>query len=109
MSTRDEQVGGDHYRKYSIQPWDVIEAYQLDFWLGNVVKYVLRYRDKGGVEDLRKAEHYLKHAISQRMPVAKKSEDFLPPTSSITADAVDRMHRIIRERAQKYLDEVAGD
>lgn len=57
------QVGGDHYAKRKIQPWDVIEEYNLDFWLGNVIKYVLRARDKNGLEDLRKAQHYLAYRI----------------------------------------------
>jgi hypothetical protein len=75
--TRNEQIGGDHYTKHKTQPWDIIEEYNLDFWLGNVVKYILRHRDKGGVEDLMKALHYLDHAIAMRQPLAKRSEDLL--------------------------------
>ena len=60
-----EQVGGDHYRKYAIQPIDFITANKLDFCEGNVVKYVTRWRDKGGVEDLRKARHYLNLLIER--------------------------------------------
>ena len=53
------QVGGDHYRKRKIQPWDYIAANDLDFWQGSIVKYITRWRDKGGVEDLKKARHTL--------------------------------------------------
>jgi hypothetical protein len=60
------QIGGDHYCKRNIQPWDVIGEYELDFWLGNVIKYVLRHESKGGVEDLKKARHYLDYAIHLR-------------------------------------------
>jgi hypothetical protein len=63
--TRDEQVGGDHYRQFTIQPWDIIQEYGLDFWEGNALKYLLRWRRKGGVEDLRKARHYLDHLIEK--------------------------------------------
>ena len=59
----DYQVGGSHYKKYSIQPWDIIDCYNLNFYEGNVLKYLLRYRDKNGVEDLKKAKHYLEKLI----------------------------------------------
>jgi hypothetical protein len=60
-----KQVGGNHYESKSIQPIEYIEANNLDFCEGNVVKYVTRYKDKNGVEDLRKAEWYLKRLIMQ--------------------------------------------
>lgn len=64
---RDKQVGGVHYAKHVIQPWDVIEEYGLDFWAGNALKYLLRYQDKGGVEDLRKAVHYIEYLIEREL------------------------------------------
>ena len=57
------QVSGDHYRLKSIQPWDYIAANGLGYFEGNVVKYVSRWREKGGVEDLRKARHYIDKLI----------------------------------------------
>ena len=54
-----EQVGGDHYRRMAIQPWDYIAANGLDYFEGNIIKYVTRWRGKNGLEDLRKAQHYL--------------------------------------------------
>jgi hypothetical protein len=59
----DVQVGGDHYRSKKIQPWDAIVAWDCGFLDGNVIKYVARYRAKGGVEDLKKARHYLDKLI----------------------------------------------
>lgn len=59
------QVGGNHYKKHSIQPFDVIDEYDLDFYGGNVLKYLLRYKDKNGVEDLNKAQHYLAKLIEK--------------------------------------------
>ena len=57
------QVGGQHYKAKAIQPWTYIAANNLGYFEGNVVKYVSRWRDKGGVEDLRKAVHYLQKLI----------------------------------------------
>jgi hypothetical protein len=63
MNANDTQVAGDHYKRQTIQPWDYIAANGLGFFEGNVVKYVSRWRDKAGVEDLRKARHYLDKLI----------------------------------------------
>jgi hypothetical protein len=56
------QVGGDHY-KTEIQPWDYIITNDLGYLEGNIIKYVSRYKKKGGVDDLRKAQHYLQKLI----------------------------------------------
>ena len=58
-----KQVGGSHSCDKEIQPWDYIYANNLGYFEGNCVKYVSRWRDKGGVEDLRKAIHYLEKLI----------------------------------------------
>lgn len=55
----DIQVGGNHYKGLKMQPAELIAELGLDFFSGNVLKYVSRYKNKGGVEDLRKAEHYV--------------------------------------------------
>ena len=54
-----EQIGGNHYSKLAIQPVTYINANGLSYLQGNVIKYVTRYKDKNGVEDLEKAKHYI--------------------------------------------------
>ena len=54
-----EQVGGDHYAKLAIQPVTYINANGLSYLQGNVIKYVTRYKDKNGLQDLEKAKHYI--------------------------------------------------
>ena len=63
QSARDIQVGGQHYKNKAMQPWDIIDAWGLDFYAGNVLKYLLRAKYKNGVEDLKKARHYLDKLI----------------------------------------------
>lgn len=63
MSEVDRQVGGDHYEKLPIQPMVYAHKNGLGFLEGNVVKYVTRWKYKHGIEDLRKAEHYIKLLI----------------------------------------------
>ena len=62
-SVNSIQHGGTHYKDKSMQPWDYIAANNLGYFEGNIVKYVSRWREKGGVEDLRKARHYLDKLI----------------------------------------------
>jgi Protein of unknwon function (DUF3310) len=59
----DTQIGGTHYQKLPIQPWDYIHANDLGFLEGNVVKYVTRWRDKDGLQDLLKAKQCLEKLI----------------------------------------------
>jgi hypothetical protein len=68
MSANDKQVGGDHYLSQAIQPWDIIVANRLNFFEGNALKYLLRWKHKGGVEDLMKAKHYIEKLIDLEKP-----------------------------------------
>jgi hypothetical protein len=63
MSANEIQIAGNHYKAKAIQPWDYIACNELGYFEGNIVKYVSRWKDKGGVEDLRKARHYLDKLI----------------------------------------------
>jgi hypothetical protein len=67
MKTLDNQVGGDHYLKKKIQPIEYIMANKLDFCEGNVVKYITRWRDKGGIESLRKIKQYVDFLIQEEL------------------------------------------
>lgn len=58
-----DQVGGSHYKKLAIQPVEYIQKNGLGYIEGSVVKYVTRWREKGGVEDLEKARHFLSMLI----------------------------------------------
>jgi hypothetical protein len=63
QSAFDTQVGGAHYKSNSIQPIDFILSNGVTFVEGSVIKYVYRWKDKGGVEDLKKARHFLEMLI----------------------------------------------
>lgn len=58
QSALDTQEGGDHY-KLPIQPIQYIHANNLPFIEGNVVKYITRWREKNGHQDLLKVKHYV--------------------------------------------------
>ena len=67
----DTQVGGNHYQKYKIQPVEFIMKNNVPYVEGNVIKYVMRFRDKHGLEDLLKARQYLDMLIAAEYPAHK--------------------------------------
>ena len=55
----DVQVGGGHCKGLKIQPIEYIHANNLGYCEANVVKYISRWRSKGGLQDLEKVKHYV--------------------------------------------------
>lgn len=58
----------EHYKTGGLQPFDVVDAWDLDFYLGNAVKYIARAGKKPGEErkkDLNKALHYIEEALKR--------------------------------------------
>lgn len=58
-SALNVQEGGSHYKGKAIQPIEYISANKLNFAEGSIIKYISRWREKGGVEDLKKIKHYV--------------------------------------------------
>jgi hypothetical protein len=59
MNALNTQIGGSHYREYTIQPIEFIHANNIPFIEGNIIKYVIRHKSKNGLQDLIKAKHYI--------------------------------------------------
>lgn len=85
MSDLNEtQIGGNHYTSKTVQPWAAMQAWMTHeeftgFLRGNVIKYIARCNEKGGIEDLKKARHYLEKLIE-----TLKTE---PPTTNADVTA----------------------
>ena len=67
----DLQVGGDHYKNMGVQPWKAMEAWMTPeqfagFLRGNAIKYLARCDAKGGIDDVKKARHYIDKLIEVR-------------------------------------------
>jgi uncharacterized protein DUF3310 len=58
-------TGSVHYKKLKIEPIEYIEENNLPFHEGEIVKYITRWRDKGGIKDLEKVEWYV-HRLMER-------------------------------------------
>lgn len=68
MAANDKQVGGSHYKHGGEEHWDRVARLKLDYMQGQITKYVERWKDKNGIEDLRKAQHFLEKYIEQNTP-----------------------------------------
>lgn len=63
-----QQVGGNHYKDLSVQPWIAMESWMTTeqfagFLRGNAIKYLARCDSKGGLEDVKKAQHYIQKLL----------------------------------------------
>jgi len=66
QSALNVQEGGDHYKRMKIQPIEYITANNLSFIEGSVVKYISRWKNKNGIQDLKKARHFIDILIEQQ-------------------------------------------
>lgn len=80
MSALTKQSGGSHYKDLAIQPVEYIHANGIGYMEGNVIKYVTRWKQKGGVADLEKAKHYIDLLIELEM--GKEAVDAPKPAES---------------------------
>ncbi len=62
VNSKERVFHPNHYNK-GIEMWDYAYSHNLDFFEGNIVKYVTRWKDKNGIEDLKKAKQYLDKLI----------------------------------------------
>lgn len=92
MAANDTQVGGSHYKKkLGEQHWDRIwRLYGHGYFVGCATKYLERYKDKNGVEDLKKALHYVQKLIELEeaalVDVSKMPEPEIPPLGPTMPD-----------------------
>jgi len=75
ITANSYQVGGEHYTNKGIQPWDAMAAWMSPdefegFIRGNAIKYLARYKDKEGLKDVLKAQHYVAKLVELITPQA---------------------------------------
>lgn len=83
-SPLSKQIGGGHYKSFAIQPIEFIQANNLGFCEGNIIKYACRYRAKGGIQDLEKVIHYAELLIDD-LRMRNKSESMSKIRESLDA------------------------
>lgn len=63
MSANDKQIAGSHYQRGSLQHWDICAGFRIGYLESCATKYLIRWRDKNGLEDLYKSDHFLEKLI----------------------------------------------
>ena len=63
ISANAIQHGGSHYKKMAIEPWDYISSNGIGYLDGSAIKYLSRWKEKNGIEDLKKAIHFIEKLI----------------------------------------------
>lgn len=82
MAANEKQIAGDHYKKYGdLQPWDVVIKWNLGYLEGTALKYIARWRDKGGIDDIKKAIHFLEKLVEIHSPAANTNPTYAGITS----------------------------
>ena len=95
MAETTNDVGPQYYRRGTIQVWDFVRDQELNFHLGNVIKYVCRAGHKyDDIDDLEKAIHYLKNEVefrtSQRVQEIVQCEELQDSQIEAYAKEFDR-------------------
>ena len=92
MSVWKKQVGGDHYRKYKLQPSQFVTENKLLYPEGCVIKYVIRHQDKGGKQDLEKAKHMIDMIIERDYPTIPMTEEEEYRNAGITKEEAEKTY-----------------
>lgn len=100
------QVGGDHYRKMgALEHWDLVALYDWDYYQGQITKYVMRWRAKGGIQDLEKARHVLDKYIEVEKQRARGKL-----TLTLLKDALEKLEEGLAEDAiYRVNGDIPGD
>lgn len=105
-NVKDTQIGGDHYKKMAIQPTEYIAKNGLGYIEGNIIKYISRYKSKNGLEDLKKARHYLDMLIEDLEPdEVLKSGDVVRMTHYVEPRMARVMYVNDSHVCYKYFDD----
>lgn len=94
MKADDKQISGNHYKEMSIQPWTYVHANNLGYFEGSAIKYITRWRSKGGIADIQKAIHFLEKLIE--LESVSKSNAF---TGDVVAGGTIYRPETISQRA----------
>lgn len=66
-----DNINPAHYKNLKIEPIEYIYNNKLGYHEGNIIKYISRYKNKNGIEDLRKAQWYIDDLIKRNEEVTK--------------------------------------
>jgi len=105
MKANDMQVGGDHYRK-DYQHWDLVSDTQLGYLEGCSTKYISRWRDKAGLQDLEKSVHYLMKAKEGFLTGVYTNRSFFRSTPTNQQEGLICLNRFLHANEHFTMPEI---
>jgi len=109
MSVNDKQIGGGHYIKNKYQHWQFVIDTNLHYLLACSSKYIARWRDKNGIEDLQKPIHYLEKAEESGVYTrGKQDSNLMFRTEEFCNQLDDKDAEIIRLIVTNKFSEAIG-
>jgi hypothetical protein len=88
MTANERQVDGAHYKGKPIQHWDFVLMHKMPYMEAQIFKYVLRWKDKNGLHDLRKAQHFIEKLIEWELAAQKPVVDVCSGAQEPTGDVL---------------------
>lgn len=101
MSALDTQIGGDHYKSMAIQPMEYSMANKLDACQHTAIKYITRFREKGGIQDLEKAKHVIDMLIEFERNAEDECVNTWPPLTESILKGKPGIEFEVREMGDK--------
>jgi hypothetical protein len=94
VSAKGVQIGGKHYQSFAIQPVEFIHCNGIGYIEGNCIKYLCRWRAKGGLQDLEKVRHYIDLLIEMEVGDLSKDREPRPEVNAT-------LNRIVEQQARR--------
>lgn len=107
----ERQVGGNHYNKHGdLQHWDLVNIFKWDYFQGQITKYVMRWKDKNGVQDLEKARHFLdKYIEIAKLSVVFKEAMSNEENPSTIVDRISKQMSTINHNELEWVRNVLAE
>ena len=90
-NANSRQIGGNHYQS-QIQHWDYVVANDLDYFQGQITKYITRWKRKNGIADLYKAQHFTAKYIELAKVAGWETDPLMPAKKTGTSSDVSDEH-----------------
>lgn len=86
MAANERQEGGGHYKGAPVEHWDFVLMHGIPYMEAQIIKYAMRWRKKGGLEDLRKARHFIDKLIEWEMAQSEMVDSGEPGSGYVNQD-----------------------
>jgi hypothetical protein len=103
-NANDREIGGNHYKTMPIEHWDLVEIFKWDYHSARAIAYLMRWQDKGGIEDLEKAIHFIQKRIELEK-IRTQNGSPVEVTMELLMNAYKKLERSAKENEEVEAEE----